>query len=350
MLRELQRVFLGIDGALSLAADLLVSAGARADAARIVAQHLVESDRAGVPSHGVMRIPQYLEQIASGEIDPAATPARERSSGAHVRVDGKRSFGQVAAAFAVDAAVEAARASGVAVVTVRHTGHAGRIGAYAEQLAEARLLAVVYCSGPRSGHWVAPFGGIEGRVATNPIAYAFPAVGGAVVADFSTSAVPEGVIRRMRELGLPAPQGSLQDASGRPAHDPDALYAEPPGTILPLGGERFGHKGFALGLLVEAMATLLTGDDTVDGSRYGNNLALVAIAVDPGFEARAATLAEYVRSARPADPARPVLMPGDPERRARAAENGVPVDATTWRTLAVLAHERDVELPSPVAR
>jgi hydroxycarboxylate dehydrogenase B len=350
MLREMQQVLLGIDQATSLAVNLLVSTGARGDAARIVAEHLVESDRAAVPSHGVMRLPQYVEQIAAGEIDPMAMPVRERSSGAQVQVDAKRSFGQVAGSFAVEAAIDASRESQVAVVTVRRAGHAGRIGAYAERLAEAGLLAVVHCSGPRSGHWVAPFGGIDGRLSTNPIAYAFPAADGPVVADFSTSAVPEGVIRRMRALGLPAPKGALQDPAGRPTDDPDVLYSEPSGTILPLGGKRFGHKGFALGLLVEAMATLLAGDGTADDTRYGNNLAFVAIAVDPGFEARAAALAAYVRSSRPADPGHPVLMPGDPERRARDDADLVPIDATTWRALTTLALEQGVDLPTPLAR
>ena len=351
MLREVQQercLLVDVAQAASLAANLLVGAGASESAAQIVAGHLVESDLVGVPSHGLMRVPQYLAEIAAGEIDPAAAPSRERVSRARIWVEGNRSFGQVAASFAVEEAAQAAAAAGVAVVTVRHAGHAGRIGAYVERLAGAGFFGLALCGGPRSGHWVAPFGGMEGRLATNPIAYAFPALDGPVVADFSTSAVPEGVVRRLRELGLTAPEGVLQDAAGRPTTEPGVLYAEPRGTILPLGGGHFGHKGFALGLLVEAMATLLAEDETADETRYGNNLALVAIATDGGFEARASRLAEYVRSSRPADPARPVLMPGDPERRAREAAHGVPIDCATWRMLAALAHERGVALPSPL--
>jgi len=332
----------------ALAAALFLAAGAGEAAARLVAQHLVESDLLGLHSHGLLRVPQYLGEIASGEIDPAATPSIERSSATRAAVDGNRSFGQVAASFAADEACRTAREAEVVVVTVCRTGHAGRIGAYAERLARAGLVGIVACSGPRVGHRVAPFGAVEARLSTNPIAYAFPAPGGPIVADFSTSTVPEGVVRRLLDLGLPAPEETLHDPVGRPTTDPAALYGEPRGTILPLGGERFGHKGFALALLVEVLATLLAREETADATRFGNNLALVGIATDGGFEARAGRLAEYIRSARPADPARAVLMPGDPERLRAAAAPGVAVDGATWERLVEAARRAGVELPAPL--
>lgn len=326
-------------------AALLRSSGANKTSAEIVARHLVESDLRGVASHGLMRVRQYLDEIAAGEIDPAGAPSYERIEAARIWVEGNHCFGQLAGSFAADEAAKTARVHGIAVVTVRHTGHAGRIGAYAEHLARSGLMALACCSGPRSGHRVAPFGGAEGRLATNPIAYAFPTQGEPVVADFSTSAVPEGTVRRLRELDLPVPEGALQDASGRMVTEPGVLYATPPGTILPLGGQRFGHKGFALALLVEALATLLSGDDTADATRYGNNLALIGIATDAGFEHRAERLVEYVRSARPIDPGRPVLMPGDPERRLSDAATAIRIDGSTWEALRGAARERSVRPP-----
>src|SRR6185295_3601784 len=106
---------------------------------------------------------------------------------------------------------------------------------------------------------VAPFGGIEGRLATNPIAFAIPNGSTPVVADFATSAMPEGRVRTARNTGRRLPDGVLQDASGRATDDPTVLYEEPEGTLLPLGGPLFGHKGYAMAILVEAMATLLAG-------------------------------------------------------------------------------------------
>jgi uncharacterized oxidoreductase len=341
-------VLIAADDARQLAAALLESAGTSGPAAAVVARHLTESDIANVRSHGLIRVAQYLDEIAAGELEPAAVPAVERAAGPRVEIDGNRCFGQVAGAFAVERALAATRAHGAAVVTVRRTGHVGRIGAYVEELARGGCVALAFCSGPRPGHWVAPFGAVEGRLATNPIAYAFPAPGGPVVADFSTSTVPEGVIRRLRDLGRSAPGGALQDAGGAATEDPGVLYGEPRGSILPLGGPTFGHKGYALGLLVEAMGTLLAGDETEDSSRYGNNLALFAVPVDEDFEARAGRLGDYVRSARPADSARPVLLPGDPERTARASAVGVLVDPPTWESLATLARARGVRFPSPL--
>jgi uncharacterized oxidoreductase len=331
--------------AIRFASALLVASGARQSGADLVARHLVESDLAGVHSHGLLRVPQYLDEIARGEIDPAAEPTRESGAGAFVRIRGNRCFGQLAGALAVGEAREVVLEHGVAVATVRDTGHAGRIGAYVESLARSGVLAIAFCSGPRAGHRVAPFGGVEGRLATNPIAYAFPAGAGPIIADFSTSAVPEGVVRRLHSLGRSLPAGAVQTGDGVTTEDPGVLYAQPSGTILPLGGPSFGHKGFALGLLVEAMATLLAGDETADAARFGNNLAIVAIAVDQAFAGRADRLAAYVRSARPADPRRPVLMPGDPERDAAARVGGVRIDAPTWSALTVLAEERRVQPP-----
>jgi hydroxycarboxylate dehydrogenase B len=339
-------VLLDRDGAESFVTALFRAAGGPEVPSRIVARHLVESDRRGVPSHGLLRVSQYLAEIAAGEIDPAALPTRERASGARVWLDGNRCFGPVAGSAAVDEAVALTATAGVGVVTVRHTGHTGRIGDYVERAARSGLVAVAYCSGTQSGHRVAPFGATEGRLSTNPIAFAFPTPAEPVVADFSTSAVPEGVVRRMHELGLPVPEGAVQDAAGRPTTEAGALYSTPPGTILPLGGSRFGHKGFALGLLVEVLATLLAGDESADVARYGNNLTLITIGVDADFPARARRLADYVRSASPADPARPVLMPGDPERAFAEREVGVRVDGPTWVALVAAASERNVSLPA----
>ena len=245
---------------------------------------------------------------------------------------------------ALEEAHAAAAASGVGLVTVVEAGHAGRIGAYVEEIAGLGDLAVAFCSGPLSGHRVAPFGGTDGRLSTNPIAFAFPGDEGLVVADFSTSSVPEGVVRRLRDSGLRAPEGALQTASGEPTTDPSALYADPPGTLLPVGGPRFGHKGYGFGLLVEAMTTVLAGEDATDPGRIGNTVTLLAIAGDDRVASAGSVLAGYVRSSRPADSARPVLLPGDLERAAARA-GIVQVDEHTWEQLEELAAESSVEVP-----
>lgn len=335
------------DAAIELAAALLQTAGASRENAATVAAHLVESDVCGVASHGLLRVPQYVAELEAGEIDGSARPTVERDR-AIVLVDGHKGFGHVAAATAVDEAQQAAASHGVGLATVVRAGHAGRIGAYVEAAAASGDIALAFCSGPKSGHRVAPFGGIDGRLATNPIAYAFPTDTHPIVADFSTSSVPEGVVRRLRELGRQAPEQSLQDAAGNPATDPNVLYADPPGTILPLGGPTFGHKGYALGLLVEAMTTVLCGEDSADETRLGNNLTVLVIDAGQQAAASGGALARYVRGARPAAPDRPVLLPGDPEQRRRAASSAhIQIDAPVWQALVRLADRFGIEAPRP---
>ena len=331
------------------ARDLLVAKGASAAHADIVVDHLIEADSMGLMSHGVMRVPQYLADIGAGDTDPRALPRVARLAPGRAAVDGAWGFGQVVgAAMAAETAMLAAE-TGVAFVTGRHMGHTGRIGAYAEAIAAQGAVGVVVCAGPASGHFVAPFGGLQGRLTTNPIAFAYPSRDGPpVVADFSTSVAPEGVIRGLLRRGLPAPDGALRDARGAPTTDPAALYATPPGALQPLGGA-IGYRGTALALLVEVLAALLAEDDTDDSRRRGSNLAMLAIATDDGFAARAARMGEHVRSSPPIDAAAPVMLPGEREReRARRLGDGpISVDQPTWRAM-VGAAVAGIEVPEPL--
>jgi LDH2 family malate/lactate/ureidoglycolate dehydrogenase len=329
-----ERVLVAAGPVAELVSELLVHHGATADNGRQVAEHLVEASAAGVSSHGLMRVPQYLDEIASGEIDPAATPAEPGDGGAGARwaVDGRCTFGQVAGNWAAQRAVGLARTHGLGAVSVHRIGHAGRLSAYVEAAAREGFVALAACSGPPNGHRVAPFGGLEGRMATNPIAYAYPTEQAPVVADFATSASTEGHVRHCLLTGAPAPPDALQDADGHETTDPAALYADPPGTLLGLGGRRYGHKGYALGLLVEALATLTAGDEADDDARRGNNLFLLVMAVDGAFPARAQRMSDYVRGARPAGDG-PVQLPGDRERAAAAVADRVAVDAASWSAI-----------------
>lgn len=324
--------------------EVLEAYGSAPENAAVVADHLVTSDLSGVRSHGFIRLPQYVAEILNGETDPVARPVRRSAGPGRTELDAARSFGQVAGVEAADLAEAAAKATGLGLVTVHEAGHTGRIGAYAEQLGERGCLAVVVCSGARMGHRVAPFGGREARLATNPIAFGIPSSSDPIVGDFSTAVAPEGVIRVLRNLGMPAPDGTLLGPDGLPTTDPSVLYEDPPGTILPLGGMQLGHRGFGLGLLVEALATLLARDETDDEQRKGSNLAVLAISVDAEFASRTDRLIEYARSAEPIDPAVPVMLPGEREYRMRRQSQSVLVDQRTWDQVTTFAADRDVPL------
>ena len=326
-----------------LVIDVLVAYGTGTQDARVVSDHLVDAELAGVKSHGLLRVPQYVDEILGGQIDPGASPTLVRRDAARVEVEGNRCFGQVACTIALEEGLKLARAGGLGLVTIREAGHAGRIGAYAESLGREGFISMIFCSGPRSGHRVAPFNGREGRLATNPIAFSIPTPNDPIVGDFSTASAPEGRIRHLRNIGQPAPPDTLLDADGKPTTDPDALYGDHPGSILPLGGFRLGHRGFALGLLVEAVATLLPGDDSDDASRIGNNVAMIIVGVDTEFPSRAQHMAEYVLSSAPRGDSS-VVLPGAPEQQHRASSHAIQVDESTWQAILTRAAARNVSV------
>ena len=332
------------DAARTIAIQVLVAYGATAEHADKVSRHLIDSDMSGVRSHGILRLPQYVQSIIDGEIDPVASPIVGRSIEGLINLDAAQCFGQVAGIEATRLVEAAAQRNGIGMVTVHEAGHTGRLGAYAEELGSSGYLAVVVCSGSSEGHRVAPIGGRQGRLATNPIAYAVPSNSDPIVGDFSTAAAPEGAIRVLRNLGVAAPQDTLLDAAGLATTNPNVLYEDPPGSILPLGGISRGHRGFALAILVEALATLLAGDNTEDLARTGSNLAFLALSVDKEFRSRTDRLIDYIRHAEPTDPATPILLPGEREYRMRRQSTGVRVDDKTWHQVVTLASERSIYL------
>jgi uncharacterized oxidoreductase len=266
--------------------------------------------------------------------------AVDRRSGAAALIDCGRNFGPVGATRAMAVAIAIAGESGVACVTTHRCNHVARLGAYVEQAAERGLIAIATCNSPVAGHFVIPWGGKQGRLATNPIAYGVPTGGDPILADFATSVAPEGKVRWYRNSGLPLPHGWIQDSDGRPSTDPEAFYGPPRGGLLPLGGP-VGHKGFALGLLVEILGSALAGIGSADARIVGNGVCFMTI--DPTrfvpldrFRSLMDDLTAYIKSSPPAEGAGEVLMPGEREFRTRLVrlEEGIPVDDTTWDAMS----------------
>ena len=212
------------------------------------------------------------------------------------------------------------------------------------------MIAIATCNSPISGHCVLPFGGREGRLATNPIAYGIPASGDPIIADFATSVAPEGKIRVYHHQDKPLPQGWIVDAAGNPTTDAKDFYGPPRGGILPLGGAA-GHKGFALGLLVEILGSVLNGIATTDREAVGNGCCFVA--VDPSafcpeeqFSDEVSRTIDYMKSSPPAPGFEEVLVPGEIEFRTarRRSTEGVPVDETTWQAIGEHAERLRVSI------
>lgn len=318
-----------------LAASLFEAAGAPPLEASLVAEHLVTSSLMGLDSHGVLRVPEYLDLVLQGKIVPGAPIEVRRTTATTAIVDCGYNFGAVGAVRAIEEACHLARHSGTASVITRHCNHVGRLGAYVQAAAEQELVAIATCNSPVYGHFVLPWGGREGRLATNPVAYAVPTGGDPIVADISTSVAPEGKIRKHMHLGQPLPEGWVVDAGGRPTTDAAAFYGPPRGGILPLGGSA-GHKGYALGLLVEVLGSALAGVAADDPAVVGNGVCLIVL--DPKsfcpideFKRLMDGLVAYIKSSPPAAGFDEVLVPGEPEFRTlrRRSIEGIPIDPVT---------------------
>jgi uncharacterized oxidoreductase len=334
-----------------LGKDVFVACGAPEGEAAVVADHLVTANLMGYDTHGVIRIPQYLEAVSQGAIVPGAPIAIRRETATTGIVDCGWNFGQVGGRRAMEIALEKARKHHVATVVVRRANHAGRLGSYTQQAAEAGMLAIAVCNSPIHGHFVLPWGGTEGRLATNPISFAIPAnSNGPILADFSTAESSEGAIRLHRNLGKSLPPGWIVDSAGMPTNDPADFYGPPPGAILPFGGSK-GYRGFALSVLVEVLGGIMSGSSTIM-KQPGNGLGFIVVDISAfmplnDFESLVQEMREYIKSSPLAPGHDEVMLPGEPDYRTMRSRlrDGIPIDENTWEQIVAAATRVGIEAP-----
>jgi uncharacterized oxidoreductase len=240
------------------ATSLLQAGGASAEEAAIVGRSLVEANLRGYDSHGVMRIPYYVQAIQEGEVVPGAELAILDDGPSRIVADANWGFGQVQAVRLLKMLADKARESGQAIGTMTHSGHIGRLGEYCELAAAQGLVSLLMVNSHGAAVRVAPPGGKSPRLSTNPLAIGVPFGDAPLVLDFSTSATAEGKVRVKKIAGQQCPEGWLIDNEGRPTTDPNTLYGNPPGSILPMGGSQ-GYKGFGLGLMIEIFTGAISG-------------------------------------------------------------------------------------------
>jgi uncharacterized oxidoreductase len=334
--------------------ELFSAAGISDDDAQVVASSLVGANLRGHDSHGVMRIPYYIAAANEGRLNPGAELKVTRETPAVVVCDAGWGLGQVQARRLLARIVPKAKSLGVACGAMQRTGHIGRVGEYAEISTADGLAFIALVNGHGCGPRVAPPGGKRPRLATNPICVGVPTSGDPIVLDFGTSAVAEGKVRVKKIAGQPCPPGWIIDADGKPTTDPNQLYGDPPGSILPMGGDQ-AYKGFGLSLIVDMFAGGLSGGSCARPNPeppLGNDV--VFIVFDPAlfggadhFLTQVTGSANWVRSCPTADGVREILLPGDPERRTRAerSENGIPIDDGNWKALVELAGKLNVAVP-----
>jgi uncharacterized oxidoreductase len=345
-----------------ISAQILAAAGSSAEEAGKVAARLVDANLHGHDSHGVIRVPQYVSQVRSGAIVPNQKPEIVAETDTVTVLDGNFGYGQIMGERAIQVAIEKAARHGIAMSALRHSAHLGRVGDWPEMAAAAGMASLHFVNATGIPLRVVPHGGRDGRGTTNPIAMGIPVPGSApVILDFATSATAEGKVRVARNKGVEIPPDCLVDAEGNPTTDPNHLYTDPPGSLLPFGGAVSGHKGGALWLMCDLLAGGLTGGGCSkppkDAARFSSSMLSIVIAPQAYGDAGAigAEIQRYVgfvKSSRPRQEGGEVLLPGEPERRAKAerAATGIPVDPTTWDHIMTAAEEVGLERAALDAR
>jgi len=333
-------------------AAIMRGAGCSEGEARAVARRLVDSNLVGHDSHGVLRVGKYLEWVRDGTLQPNASPTIVFDSDTIAILDGNRGFGQVIGEFATKFGIGKAVQKGIAMIGLRNCGHLGRLGDWAEMAADAGCVSLHFLN-TSGAQRVAPFGGSDRRLSTNPLAIGVPLRDDdPAILDITTSMVAEGKLMVALNKGEQVPEGWIVDKKGKPTTDPRDFYAG--GALLTIGA----HKGSGLSILTDLLAGALTtgrSSDPDDAILRNNMLSIfIAPAVydtaegdEGGVLGEAKRFVDYVRASPPASKGQPVLGPGDAERKIRATRraHGVPIDDKTWSDL--LAAAESVGVPPP---
>jgi LDH2 family malate/lactate/ureidoglycolate dehydrogenase len=329
----------------AIARRLLVAAGAPRHIAEDVAEILVNANLVGHDSHGVLRIPWYLQSISDGRLDPAAEPQVTHETRNTLRVDGQNGFGHYTARRGMALAIEKAKQADMGGVSFVRTGHIGRLGEYAEAAARAGCIGLITVGiGSKDGGATVPFGGTRGVLDTNPIAVGVPTGAGApFILDFATSIVAEGKIQVARSKNLDLPEGYIVDKDGRPSVKPAAFYDG--GYLLPFGQ----HKGYALSLLVALLGGLSGQFDVEKASMSGAFMQVINIAAFTPlaiYQQAVRALLDGIKATPPAPGFDEVLAPGDFEYRNRhhRLANGIEIPDTIYDQLREWADKLNVSM------
>lgn len=335
--------------------DILQELDVPLDACSIVAETLLEASLSGYDSHGVMRIPRYVDELRAGTMIPNAEIKVIRETPACAHLDGGRGLGPVIATYAVRLASQKAKETGIGCISIVNSNDIARLGSYLIEPARNGLIALMLVNDAGGGPSVAPWGGVEPLLSTNPIAAGIPRKGNTpIIIDISTGVVSIGKLRMYANREDKVPEGWIVDEDGRPVNDPNTFFADPKqSAILPLGGKLAGYKGFALGLLVDILAGALGGAGCSTGVEKeigGNGVFLLVI--DPAkfvaqedFEASVEGLISMLKNSKKAPGVEEILIPGERafrERQNRIKE-GIPIDPPTWKRITQTLEELGIE-------
>ena len=330
------RLPVSAENAVAVMTDILTALGCDGATSESIASHLVDASLCSVESHGVMRILQYAQQFRSGYMSAGGEARVTKCDGQFLTIDGGGGHGIPAMELAFDTAIEAAVDKGMSVTSIINLGHTGRHGAFAELAAEAGMLSLLIGGGNRAV-WkqVAPHGGAEAKLPTNPWCLGLPGGGdGPFILDFATSTVAGGWIYAADSAGAHLPEGCLIDADGNPSTDPSAYFEG--GSILPAAGQ----KGYALALAGELIAEALIGPVATEANWLLIMVDTTSITGGHTLQERAEVILADMRDCPPAPGFDRVEIPGERERRIREEADGIiHIPEKTWTDILALREE-----------
>jgi len=337
----------------TFASELLVAKGMHTSRADVVAHILLEGDLLGHTTHGLQLLGPYLKSIENEEMTLEGEPEVLSARPVTELWDGKYLVGPWLVDQAFKTATTMAREYGTGTVVIRRCSHIGCLAAYMLPITEQNLLGMLICSDPANST-VAPHGGTTPVYSPNPIAAGIPTDGDPVILDISMSTTTNGLCMRSKKAGKKLPHPWVKDHKGMVSDDPALIFDDPPGSILPLGGIDSGHKGFALGLLVEAFTSGLGGHGRADGTDDWGASVFVQVQDTDGFcgadafKREFSWLADACRKSTPASQDAPVRVPGEAglARRRQALTEGVELFPGIMKSLSGWADKLGVTPPS----
>lgn len=329
--------------------SLLVAHGLSQDKASSIAETLIRGESFGSPTHGLALLPTYIREIESGGMTIEGQPTVVVDHGACLSWDGRLLPGPWLIQRAISAGIDKAVEHGMACISIQRSHHAACLKAYLQQATEAGLVIQIALTDP--GHSsVAPFGGTTAVLTSCPLAFGAPTSGDPMLIDLSTSMVSNAAVatavREKRSFTHP----TLLDGYGNATTDPAVMSADPPGTILPLGGAEGGHKGYALGLMVETLSGCLSGYGRADrptGWSAAITITLMspdALAGNTAYLRHIDALVDGCRQATPAPGVEQVRIPGEASlaRHRQCQEQGLPLSDEYVTSLNLLADQQNL--------
>ena len=315
--------------------------------AQVVAQLMVKSDLVGADGHGIFRLPAYIKRIRAGGINLAPNIHIEREQGATALINGDNALGHLVMNKAVDIAIEKVKQHSVCWVGSHYGNHSGAASVYVRKLAEQGYIGIYMAVG--NANHMAPWGGIDLLLSTNPIAIAVPSGDKPIVLlDIATTVAAYGKVKLAAQKGEPIPDTWMIDKNGQPITDPKKSSE---GSLLPIGG----YKGYGLavmiGLLAGALNNAAVGKDTIDFNAHHDlitNTGQTIIAVDPSafgdkelFTARVIALVDDLKASSKLPGVNQIRVPGDGAARVMAErlQNGIPISTELQESLNNCAKE-----------